>query len=223
MLRGYIHCGSDRLQTWNQPRKRNLDARSTDDVKLVKREYGMEKRVKIHRVNEWDCRPVCQRIVDPNKARTLRDGLSAIQQKRLTAADVAESSAQTIAEKRKATQTRSMLKKYGASCFVQLLDDKTPPLENHEEEVKKQHLARAAAQKRKFQKELKAKLNHVQHDHTYSFSCNEMEGEIFNNESSIPVTPSNCVSELCESQVKLNSVQTTRLEANTRMQLSSEL
>ena len=144
---------------------------------------------------------------------------------------MAVSSAQTIAEKRKATQTRSMLKKYGASCFVQLLDDEPPPLENHKEEVKKQRLARAAEQKRKFQKELEAKLNHVQHDHTYSFSCNEMEGEIFNNESSLPVTPSHCVSELCESQVKLlyesqvklNSVQATRLEANTRMQLSSEL
>ena len=60
-LEDYIHCGlqedkwkgcTDRLQTWNQPRKRNLDARPTDDVKLVKHEYGMEKRVKIHRVNE---------------------------------------------------------------------------------------------------------------------------------------------------------------------------
>ena len=31
-------------------------------------------------------------------------------------------------------------------------------------------MARAAAQKRKFQNELEAKLNHVQHDHTYSLS-----------------------------------------------------
>ena len=61
--------------------------------------------------------------------------------------------------------------------------------------------------------------------------------EIFNHESSLPVTPSHCFSELCESQVellyesqakllyesqvKLNSVQADRLEANTRMLFSS--
>ena len=109
---------------------------------------------------------------------------------------------------------------------MQLLDDEPPPPESHEEEVKKQRLARAAAQKRKFQNELQAKLNHVQHDHTYSFSCNEMEGELFSDESSLLVTPSHCVNELCESQikllyesqVKLNSVQATTLEANTRTQ-----
>ena len=53
-LEDYIHCSfqederkgcTDRLQTWNQPRK-NLDARPTDDVKLVKHEYGMEKSKK---------------------------------------------------------------------------------------------------------------------------------------------------------------------------------
>ena len=79
-LGDYFHCGlqedeqkgcTDRLQTWNQSRKRNLDARPTDNVKLVKHEHGVEKRVKIHRVNEWDCRLVCRRIVDSNKARTL--------------------------------------------------------------------------------------------------------------------------------------------------------
>ena len=40
-----------------------------------------------------------------------------------------------------------MLEKYRASCFVQLLDEELSPPESHEEEVKKQCLARAAAQK----------------------------------------------------------------------------
>ena len=239
-LEDYFHCGlhedeqkgcTDRLQTWNQPRKRNLDARPTDNVKLVKHEYGVEKRVKIHRVNEWDCRPVCRRIVDPNKARTLREVLSAIQQNRMAAADVAVLSAQTTAEKRKAARTRCMLEKYGASCFVQLLDEEPSPPESHEEEVKKQRLARAAAQKRKFLNELEAKLNHVQHDHTYGLTCNDMEGKIYRDESPLPATPSYCVNEVCENQVKLlyenqvklNLVQATTLEANTRTQFCSEL
>ena len=72
-------------------------------MKLVKHEYGVEKRVKIHRVNEWDCRPVYRRIVDSNKARTLCEVLSTIQQNRMAAADVVVLSTQTTAEKRKAT------------------------------------------------------------------------------------------------------------------------
>ena len=79
---------------------------------------------------------MCGRIVDPNKARALREVLSAIQQNRLAAADVAVSSVQTTAEKSKSTQMKCMLEKYGASCFVQLLDEEPPPPESHEEEVK---------------------------------------------------------------------------------------
>ena len=52
------------------------------------------------------------------------------------AADVAVFSTQTTEEKRKATQTRYMLNKYGALCFVQLLDDKSPPPESQKEKVK---------------------------------------------------------------------------------------
>lgn len=164
---------TDRLHTWNQPRQRNLDARPMDDLKLVKHEFGVEKRVKLHRVNEWDYQPVCRR------------------KNRLAAADVAVSSAQTTAEKRKATHTRCTLEKYGPLYFVQLLDEEPPPPESHEEEVKKQHLARDTVQERKFLNELGAKFNHVQHDHTYSFSCNNnMEGEIYSNKSSLPATPS---------------------------------
>ena len=90
---------------------------------------------------------MCRRIVDPNKARTLQEVLSTIRQNRVAAADVPVFSAQTTAEKRKATQTRCMLEKYEASCFVQLLDEEPPPPESHEEEVKKQRLARAVVQK----------------------------------------------------------------------------
>ena len=54
---------------------------------------------------------------------------------------MAVSSAQTTTEKRKATQTRCMLEKYGASCFVQLLDEEPPPPGSHKEEVKEEELS----------------------------------------------------------------------------------
>ena len=47
-----IGC-TDRLQTWNKPRKRHVEARSTNEATMNKMEYGIEKRLKIHRVNSW--------------------------------------------------------------------------------------------------------------------------------------------------------------------------
>ena len=43
---------------------------------------------------------------------------------------------------------KSVLKWYGSSCFLQLLDDEPAPLETHFDEVKKERLARAVAQRR---------------------------------------------------------------------------
>ena len=63
-----LNCTS-RLQTWNHPRKRNVEPRPTDDVTLRKEVYGKKKRDKLHHVNKWDCRPSSRRIIDPDKAR----------------------------------------------------------------------------------------------------------------------------------------------------------
>ena len=58
-LKDYIHSGLqddelkgcvERLQTWNQPRIQHVDPRPTDEVQLAKKEYGIEKRVKAHRI-----------------------------------------------------------------------------------------------------------------------------------------------------------------------------
>ena len=57
---------TDRLQLWNQPRKRNVVPLPTDEVIVSKKEYGIDKRLKVHHVNSWDCRPLLKRIVDPN-------------------------------------------------------------------------------------------------------------------------------------------------------------
>jgi len=55
-LEDYIHSGlqederkgcTERLQTWNHPRKRNVEPKPIDDVYLVKQEYGVEKQIKV--------------------------------------------------------------------------------------------------------------------------------------------------------------------------------
>jgi len=45
-------------------------------------------------------------------------------------------------------QARSQLTKYG-SGFLQIFDDEPPPQESHIDEIKKERLERAAAQKKK--------------------------------------------------------------------------
>ena len=95
-LEDYFHLGlhedekkgcTDRLQTWNQPRKRNVEARPTDDVKLTKEQYGVKKKLKIHRVNKWDCRPLSRGIVNLDKVRNLHEWLSIIEQKKIMTID----------------------------------------------------------------------------------------------------------------------------------------
>ena len=111
-LEDYIHSGlqenewkgcTERLQTWNKPRKLDAEPRTTDSVQLVKMQYGVVKRPKAHRINEWDCRPVSRKIVDPNKARKLRENLFSIEQNKIAAANHAACVAQTTSEKKKAT------------------------------------------------------------------------------------------------------------------------
>ena len=43
---------TEHLQKWNQPRKQDADARPTDEVTLIKKVYGVEKRAKLHSINE---------------------------------------------------------------------------------------------------------------------------------------------------------------------------
>ena len=40
--------------------------------------YGKKERCKLQHVNKWDCRPSSRRIIDPDKARTLRENLCII-------------------------------------------------------------------------------------------------------------------------------------------------
>lgn len=90
-------------------KKMNVDTRPTDQVQLAKKEYGIEKRPKAHRINHWDCRPLSRRIIDPNKARKLKESLSHNHEHKIAIANHAVSKAQTTAEKKRANQTKLLL------------------------------------------------------------------------------------------------------------------
>ena len=141
---------TSRLQTWNQPRKRNVEPRPTDDVTLHKEVYGKKKRCKLHHVNKWDCRPSTRRIIDPDKARTLKESLYIIEHNKINDANFAISTASTKREREKAPAKVSMMTNYGTSCFLQILDDDPAPLDNRKDEIWKERIAQAETKKKLF-------------------------------------------------------------------------
>lgn len=229
-LENYIHqhlyedeekgC-TDRLQVWNRPRRSNVNARPTDEVRLSKHEFGVAKRPKLHSVNDWDCRPVFRRIVDPNKSRVLREWLDIIGQYKVNAANAAYDSATNDSEKKKAYQRKCMIKKYGTSCFLQLLDGEAAPAENRLEQLKKERLALAAVKKQKFLDDLSAKLLHLNSDHCYCTS-NDMLGDSKDEEKAVQ-TPKHLVNQLYFCHVCLDSESITELEQRTYQQHRSEV
>ena len=78
---------------------------------MTKKEYGVEKRAKIHSVHEWHCRPISKGIVNPNKARCLRKRLCDIQQRKLDTANNAIYAASTVKEIKRAFQTKAMIQR----------------------------------------------------------------------------------------------------------------
>ena len=93
-----------------RPRNRNMKPKPIDDVHLAIKEYGVEKRIKTHRINEWDCRPEQKRIIDPNKSRNLRKALSNIEQMKIASTNYAICVAQTPAQKRRLHKLNLYLK-----------------------------------------------------------------------------------------------------------------
>ena len=112
---------------------------------------------KLHTINEWDCRPVSRRIINPNKARNLRERLCAIQKEKVEAADKAVHLAGTVSELKKAVQNKLLINMYGTSGYLQMLDNEQPPLESREELLRKERderLSRAAEKSANFKKSL---------------------------------------------------------------------
>ena len=95
---------TEHLQTWNIP-KIDVNPKAIDNVQLIRKRYGISKRIKAHRTNEWDCQPVHRRLVDPNRARNLRESLIIFGQDTISTANLDASAALIFAEKKKATRT----------------------------------------------------------------------------------------------------------------------
>ena len=82
--------------------------------------------------------------------------LHTIQQQKLEAADDALLFKATSASKlKKAFQAKAMLKSYGTSGYLHLLDNVLEPFESREAKLKEERLLRAANKKQKFLDQLK--------------------------------------------------------------------
>jgi len=198
-----------------------VEPRPIDEVKLTKHEYGVEKPVKLHTVNQWDCRPVSRRIVNPNKARSLRERLCVVQQSKADAAGAALVSATNEAEKKKAYRRKCMIEKYGTCCFLQLLDNDPAPVESRTEILKQERLALAEAKKKKFQDELSSKLLSLSLDHCYSSSVVHL-GDI-HYEGKKPQVSKDLVDQFFQSHVCLGIEKATELERSTQLQHCCEV
>ena len=149
-----LGCTS-RLQTWNQPRKRNVEPHPT----LRKEVYGKKKRDKLHHINKWDCRP---------SSRRMRESLCNIKQNKIDAAYFAVSTASTEREREQALAKVSMMSSYSTSCFLQILDDDPAPLDDRKDEMRKERIACAEMKKKLFMQQLSANQTSVKHDHNYA-------------------------------------------------------
>ena len=130
--------------------------------------YGVEKRAKLHSINEWDCQPISKRIIDPNKALRFMERLHVIQQQKLNAANNAISTAFTISQIRKALQVKAMLSTYDTCGYLQLLDNEPAPLESREKELRKERLARAIEKRQQFLEQLEIEQLNVMLDRCYT-------------------------------------------------------
>jgi len=93
----------------------------------------------------------------------------------------------------------------------------------HLDEVKKERLARAAAQKKRLFTELAARLNHVKHDLTYFCTRKEGTDESGKIDVKDDVPTSQAIHLLYEHKVVLDTEAATKLELQMRKQATSEL
>jgi len=181
----------------------------------------VEKRIKVYRINEWDCRPEHRRFVDPNKARNLRKELLNIEQMKIASLNNALCVAQTPIQKKKAAQSKSLIERYSSSCYLQLLDDEPAPGDSHLDKIKKERVMRVSEQKKKLLNELAAKLDQVTHDHTYASLSKGVEDTMsLNNDTSMGQLHG---IQLYISEVAISASQAKELEEQTRDQSTSDL
>ena len=111
-------------------------------------------------------------------------------------------------------QNKYLLERYGTLCYLQLLDGEPAPLETHLNEIRKERLSRANAQKKKLLSDLGAKLSHAKHDHTYTGVGRE--DVVFDDMNSVCTATLHLVCHFYEGKVVINSNEATELEIKTR-------
>ena len=209
---------TEKRQTWNQPKKKKVDARPTNLVTLTKKVYGIEKRPKVCRVNQWDCRPTSSRTLHPERKANLRSRLSQIQERKTKAAACAVSSAITDIEKKKATEAQSMLLRYGTSCFLQLFDEEPTPSDDRLQKTRNERIAKAAAKRSQFQLDFSRMTEALNHDHDYCSTILATQCE----SDSVPATQ-HMIRNLYEEHVCISPREATELEIKTRDQSECSL
>ena len=114
-------------------------------------------------------------LINPNKSRNLRKTLCHIEQMKIASANYAFSVAKTPAQKKKAAQTKSLPERYGSSSYWMM----NQPLLIVIWMKLRERIAQAAEQKQRLLGELAAKLDEVNHDHTYACFSREVEDSTF--------------------------------------------
>ena len=215
---------TEKLQTWNQPKPDKVDARPTNLVVLMKKVYGVEKRPKVCRINQWDCRPTPSRKPHPERKENLRKRLLRIEEIKIEAADHAVHTAVSDSSKRKATEENSMLLKYGTSCFLQLFDNESTPASSVNDRLqqnREQRIARAAAKKAKFQFELSFLVAAKDNDHTYCSVVPATSCEVYSAPSQPP--QQHVIRNLYEEHVCVSPSEAANIEFMTKNQSQSDL
>jgi len=95
----------------------------------------------------------------------------------------------------------------------QLLDNEPPPTENRSENLKQKKLALAAVKRKKFQDGLSTKLLHINLDHCYSSSVDNLSD--INNEESKLQAPKDLVEQYFHSHICVDS---EKAERSTQLQ-----
>ena len=214
---------TEKLQTWNQPRKKKVDARPIKLVTLMKKVYGVEKRPKVYVVNQWDCRPTSRRAVPFDRRFNLRKRLLDIDQAKKEAAVHAVYSATNDVEKKKAIEAQTMITRYGTSCFLQLLDDEPAPFEDRIQKAREERISRAKAMKLKLQQELCNLIDVINRDHSYTGSICPIAATHYEVDH-LKASPSPyLVRSLYEEHICISPSRAIEIEACTRNQSLSNL
>jgi len=210
---------TEKLQTWIQPRKKKVDARPTNLISLTKSVYGVEKRPKVYRISDWDCRPTSRRVAQPARKANLWNRLMKLDQLKKDAATTAVYSATNSEERKKAIATQSVLNRYGTSCFLQLFDPEPSPMVNRAEQIREERIARAAAEQRKFKQGLSQSVDYVNHDHSYQQSLTTASRYNMKSEPA----PQHLLRSLYEEHICIGPTEAAQLELMTRNQSQSDI